>query len=149
MSSSDAGLVETLSCITLRIEVPLELLHRNTSAKEASAIFSRLSAEERTVPQDFGDSLKMARGRRVYSGLPFSFRTRAPKLDESSERGSRGGKAAGREGIGREAKSDEGPGAVGGDRPKMLEEMAELVDRFVPYFRRGGMAGDLNIVSLA
>jgi hypothetical protein len=29
-----------------------------------------------------------------------------------------------------------------------LEEIAELVDRFVPYFRKGGMAGGLNIVSL-
>jgi hypothetical protein len=148
MSSIDAGLVETLSCITLRIEVPLALLHRNTSAKEASAIFSSLSAEEKTVPQDLGKSWKVARGRRVYSGLPLSSRARAPRLDESSERGSRGAEAAGREGIGRAVGSDEGPAAAGGDRPKRLEEIAELVDRFVPYFRKGGMAGGLNIVSL-
>jgi hypothetical protein len=130
------------------MEVPLALLHRNTSAKEASAIFSSLSAEEKTVPQDLGKSWKVARGRRVYSGLPLSFRTRAPRFDESSERGSRGA-AAGREGIGRAAAVEEGPAAAGRDRPKMLEETAELVDRFVPYFRKGGMAGELNMVSLA
>ncbi len=129
------------------MEVPLALLHRNTSAKEASAIFSSLSAEEKTVAQDLGKSWKVARGRRVYSGMPLSFRTRAPRFDESSERGSRAA-AAGRHGIGRGAVSDEGPATAGGDRPKILEETAELVERFVPYFRKGGMTG-LNIVSLA
>jgi hypothetical protein len=32
-------------------------------------------------------------------------------------------------------------GAGGGDRPKMAAVAAEVVGRFVPYVRRGGMGG--------